>query len=155
MSASEQMDARGEQYNSTFHATRAYVREIVFPCKCHGAQAPALGDGDGMVCAVKRSGGWRSGGGGDGGGRGGEGVELFHRLRRILRGLQQHRIRVATNTDNINQILFQETEHNKHGALRATKRALHRFDKLCVRSHFGSEQDDREHIMIDPSISTT
>ena len=26
MSASEQMDARGEQYNTTFHATRAYVR---------------------------------------------------------------------------------------------------------------------------------
>ena len=31
MSASEQMDARVEQYNTTFHATRAYIRVALFP----------------------------------------------------------------------------------------------------------------------------
>ena len=31
MSACEQMDARFEQYNTTFHATRAFVRVAHFP----------------------------------------------------------------------------------------------------------------------------
>ena len=46
-------------------------------------------------------------------------VELFHRLRRVP-PLLQERIRVATNTDNINQILFQETRDQETSRRRVT-----------------------------------
>ena len=46
MSACEQMDARFEQYNTTFHATRAFVREPTFsiltPILAQGSSNRAL-----------------------------------------------------------------------------------------------------------------